>query len=494
MKKLTTTIPFVYLIFVTFWLRLVNLGYSNYQGDEIKALYRPADGQNLIEFLFSQRKGPIQFLVTYLMRIFNPSYDNEFLMRLPFAIAGILAVFFFYKFVQLQFGQKIALYSSLFLSVNGLFVAFARIVQYQSFVILFSILTLYFLSLATKYNHWRIYGLYLGICFWGLSIYAHYDGIFIAPFVFYLICKWYINSNSLSNNKDFKHLVLAMFLLLLSLLIFYIPFFLSVSEDTKEYWAARISKQATSSSLIFMNYNTSVVFYIYILLGVLSLFRIRENFTVLLWLLFPMLSLETFVGNAGTHIFTYVLPFCILNSFGIEVIQGFIDKKIPSQSKFINIAFLNIIFVSTFLFSHILFVDNTREYPWESKRVLGWEFKRLTRKNIFGFPYYRHWEKIGMYLKTTGGNGYFFTNEKPSITRYYIPKEFKNLEEEVYDTKDSPEVIYLIYIQRPQSHRDKILDKEHSYWKQRYQPVKTFFNRGREVATIYRIPAQEIKN
>lgn len=95
MPKFKTIIPLIYLIFVTLWLRLSNLGYSNYQGDEIKALYLPQLGENLLDFLLRQRKGPIQFLVTYGMRIFNPSYDNELLMRLPFALAGILAIYFF---------------------------------------------------------------------------------------------------------------------------------------------------------------------------------------------------------------------------------------------------------------------------------------------------------------------------------------------------------------------------------------------------------------
>jgi len=95
MRKLIKAFPLIYLIFVTLWLRLINLGYSDYQGDEIKALYRPEAGQGISEFLFSQRKGPIQFFVTYIIKIFNPNYDNEFFVRLPFAVAGILAVYFF---------------------------------------------------------------------------------------------------------------------------------------------------------------------------------------------------------------------------------------------------------------------------------------------------------------------------------------------------------------------------------------------------------------
>ncbi|MCX7596549.1 MAG: glycosyltransferase family 39 protein [Fischerella sp.] len=489
MKKVKNIIPLIYLGFVTFWLRLINLGYSNYQGDEIKALYRPQAGQSMIDFLLNQRKGPIQFLITYTMSLINPEYDNELIIRLPFAIAGIFAIYFFYKIVRLEFGKNIALYSSLFIAVNGLFVAFSRIVQYQSFVILFSLLCLYFLSLSTKYEKWRLYGLYLGMSCWGISILAHYDGIFIAPFVFYLIYQWYINGKSSQNKNQLLHLICAISVLLLSIAIFYIPFFFSLSESTKTYWAERISKQSVSSTRTFMTYNPLFIIYLYALLGLLGLFRIKKNFSIVLWLLFPLLSLETLVGNPGTHIYTYVLPFSILMAFGLELCQLFIVKKLIGKAKYINIffgVFGILIFVFLFIISHLLFIDNRKEYPWENKSFLFLEFKKQSGQSLFGFPYYRHWEKIRLYLKSTDSKGYFITNENKSITRYYIPVEFKNLELHPYDPKQ-PGDIYVIYIKNPQNINRKILDKEQSYWEALYQPVKTFSNNGRVVATIYRL-------
>ena len=134
--------------FVAFLLRFINLGYSDYQGDEIKAFFLPISGQNAFEFLLDQRKGPVQFLITAFLKIFNPSYDNQLLMRLPFALAGTLAVYFFYKLINIHFGKKIAFYSSFFIATNGFFIAFSRIVQYQSFVIFFAILALYCFTLA----------------------------------------------------------------------------------------------------------------------------------------------------------------------------------------------------------------------------------------------------------------------------------------------------------------------------------------------------------
>ncbi|WP_315790159.1 ArnT family glycosyltransferase [Fischerella sp. JS2] len=490
MKKVSNILPVICLIFVSLWLRLINLGYSNYQGDEIKALYRPQVGQNMIDFLLNQRKGPIQFLITYIMSIFNPEYDNEFLLRLPFAIAGTLAIYFFYKFVKLEFGKKVALYSSLLIAINGLFVALTRIVQYQSLVILFSVLALYLISLSTKFAKWRIYGLYLGMFCWGISILAHYDGIFIMPFVIYLIYRWYIDFEPTQRNQQLLHLYLVGIILLVLVSIFYLPFFFSISESTKTYWLERISKQKVSSTRTFMTYNPLFIIYLYAVLGLLGLWKIKENFSVVLWFLFPLLALETLVSNPGTHIYTYILPFSVLMAFGLEVFQAFIFNKFPAKSQYINNLCLSVIYVSLFFLSHVLFIDNKKEYPWENKRFLFLELKRQSRQSLFGFPYYRHWEKVGLFLENTSRNGYFITNEKKSITRYYIPTNYKNIELYSYDDK-VPGDIYIIFIQNPQNGNKKILNKDQSFWEERYRPVKSFSNYGRVVTTIYRLSSAD---
>jgi len=84
-KERPYLIPLACLILVTVWMRIANLGYSDYQGDEIKALATPLSGESLGEFLLEQRKGPVQFLVTYGIQLAHPSLSNQFLTRLPFA-------------------------------------------------------------------------------------------------------------------------------------------------------------------------------------------------------------------------------------------------------------------------------------------------------------------------------------------------------------------------------------------------------------------------
>ncbi|HOS88604.1 MAG TPA: glycosyl transferase family 39, partial [bacterium] len=99
-KHIKENLEIIVVFLLSSFLRLVNLGYSDYQGDEIKAFYLPKSGQSLRSFLIDQKKGPVQFLITYIIKFFDPLYENQFFTRLPFAIAGIFAVVFFYKFVK----------------------------------------------------------------------------------------------------------------------------------------------------------------------------------------------------------------------------------------------------------------------------------------------------------------------------------------------------------------------------------------------------------
>jgi 4-amino-4-deoxy-L-arabinose transferase-like glycosyltransferase len=330
MKEKIKYIPILYLIFITIWLRLVNLGYSDYQGDEIKALFLPASGQGLFDFLLHQRKGPTQFIITYLVYLLHPSYSNESLTRSPFALVGILTIYFFYRLVKLHYGRTVALYASLFLTVNGLFIGLMRIVQYQPFVMFFSILALYAFSLALLNENWQIKGMYLGMLFWAIALLTHYDGIYISPFILYLLYRWYSQRTYLSSRTKVKHLVLPFAGLVLLLVSYYGPFFLSAAKDSQAYWLSRatgLDQSAKSSSMVtFRIYNPLFVIYIYLALGILSLVKIKKSFPIVLWFLFPWIILEVIISDPGTHIYGYLIPATILNAFGVVGLQTITAK------------------------------------------------------------------------------------------------------------------------------------------------------------------------
>lgn len=522
---------YLLLILVSsFTLRFVNLGYSDYQGDEIKALYFPTTGQSFFQFIMDQRKGPIQFILTFLIKVFDSSYNNQFFVRLPFAIAGFLSVYFFYKFVTLHFGKKIAFYSSIFFATNGFFIAFSRIVQYQSFVILFMILSLYYLSLAVKNKGFFVKGMYLSLICWGLSLLSHYDGIFILPFMVYLLLEWFRNKK-VSKNTKIKHFIAAGLVSMFLVLVFYIPFVFSLSDATKIYWQGRItgivSQKMSSSVYLFSVYQPIYVVHIYtilfllgltfLILGLLSIHILKLKklpgfvqrffshstdhmklihnnqlmiFFLILWFLIPFLFFEVYVYIPGTHIYCYLIPCFIFLAYGLVTLESLTFKIFEyNLMQLFNI--VGVLVLSLFLFtqSFVIFVDSHKEYPWEQEKFFFWTFPQINllyHSSLFGFPYYRDWEGIREFVSSFPEIIAYVTNERQAISRYFIPLNSK---------KD--EAGFFVYVKNPQSFENNIMYDKAAYWVSHYQPVHTLTRNGNDLVRIYIMEAgtlDSIKN
>ncbi|MFZ2663939.1 MAG: glycosyltransferase family 39 protein [Patescibacteria group bacterium] len=517
-KSIKENIQLIILLFVAFVLRFINLGYSDFQGDEIKALYLPLPGQPFFEYIMDQRKGPVQFIITYLLKIVDPMYNNQFLIRLPFAIAGFLAVYFFFRFVEMHFGKKIAFYASFFMATNGFFVAFSRIVQYQSFVILFAILSLYFLSLASKNEKYNIKGIYLGLIFWALSILSHYDGVFIAPFVFYLLFKWFKDTD-ISKKQKITHFIISGVLSSFLLLSFYVPFAMFVSDKTKDYWASRItgeeSGKVSSSKYLFTVYQPIYVIHIYLMLFAMGVLFIglglsREKIhkmikvpdiisrafrgttdlmslvneeklkiaCLLLWIGLSVVAYEFIIYLPGTHIYNYILPSFIVLAFGFVAIESFVFKVFEANLvKILN--FLGVFMLFGFLTAqtYAVFVDNRKEYPWEEEKFLIWTFPKpsvVFHLSMFGFPYFRDWEGIRDFVSAHPEVDAYTTNERKSIARYYVGLE-----------KGSDTAGFYVHVKNPQSFTNDILSEKAAYWTQHYEPIHTLTRDGRDFVRIY---------
>jgi len=480
-------LPLVYLTAITLWLRLANLGYSDYQGDEIKALYPGTTSPGLVEFLLDRKKGPVQFLVTFFLHHFDADYSQRFLVRFPFAVAGVLAIFVFYRFVEFNYNRKIAIYASIFLSLNGLTIAFSRIVQYQSFVILFSILALYFLSLSVKDDRWQIRGLYAAAICWGVAILSHYDGIFIAPAAIYFLYQWYVRYQP--KNLYRSHLLYSAIVCFITVAIFYIPFFLATYESTFAYLSDRVTGDSDQNSIVlFQTYNPDIFFYLYLFLAIAVLTKFKRYGLMWLWFAFPFVAMEFVISQQRTHIYTYLLPGCILVAAGLEIVEDRTRNWVP---KWFKIAIVSATFLFASLFSHTVYIDSSREYPWESKPFLFWTLPKTHIDGLFGFPYSRHWQEIDRVLQKNSSSGYYLTNEKGTIAEFNLSPQFQRLDEDDIDDIDDRSSFtgdkFVIYIRSPQKFEDEILNKSRDYWRQHYDAIATFSNRDRVVVEIYQI-------
>jgi hypothetical protein len=185
-RLLLAQLPLIFVLLLAGYPRLVNLGIPEFQADEIRPIYLAAGVLHGHEqAIWLHRKGPTEILLPAgPMLVLGQT--NELLARLPFALAGMAIVLGGFLLCRLlfssRFGMLVALLVAGILSLDGYLIAFSRIVQYQSLVVL--------MGIAAIGCVWRFYSatpslhyLLAAALFAAMSMFAHYDGIFILPVV-----------------------------------------------------------------------------------------------------------------------------------------------------------------------------------------------------------------------------------------------------------------------------------------------------------------------
>jgi hypothetical protein len=496
----------VLLIGVSLLLRLGGLGYSNFQGDEIFTLCRFSDYESpgqFFAYLLEQRKGPVQFLITCAYSIFDPTFSSEFSLRLPFAIANLVALTCLFILVYRLFSLQIAIYASFLFAVNGIFIAFARIVQYQSFVLLGGLAGILALTLALNYEKWRISGLYVGFISAAFSLLAHFDAAFFMPPMAVLVLHWWMKFRA---QPDFPrlgiHLIAAVLIFTFLVLAFYIEYALHLGAYQLRYWENRFTGDSTNFLRLFQFYNPGPVLWLGLGWVILGLTRIRNSVSwqvLLAWLLPPLIFMALIFNDSRTHAYTYLLPLFIVAGIGIDAMISWIYSLLRGKSlQIAQTVVLSIFLIFSFL-SYELFIDHDPEYPWSPKRVLGMSLDGGSVEGTFGFPYSREWRDIGLWFESlqTPEDVIVVTNEKRQFISFYLPSRVGNrykyslphFSEEIR----APHGLYILIIERPQSWMYQLWGLNLDVWREKFVPMQDFVNEeGERVASVYFITQEQI--
>ena len=198
-------------------MRLPRLGYAEFHEDEVEVTslaVRTIGGEDYAVFL--HRKGPIQMLAP-LAGWLLAGRITEGWARLPFALASLSGVLTVTLLAHRLAGRPAGLAAGLLLALNGYFIAFGRMVQYQALI--------FFLASLAVACLWRtledgeaalIWPAALGLA---VSLLAHYDALLYLPVVAYL--AWRIWQRRPSTRPA----LLASGLLAAGLLLsFYVPY------------------------------------------------------------------------------------------------------------------------------------------------------------------------------------------------------------------------------------------------------------------------------
>ncbi len=413
------------LFLISFIPRFVQLGYSEFYGDETKTFYLdktiPAQ-----QFFLDQRKGPMQFLVVWFTEKLIGGHD-QFYTRLPFAIAGLLSVFGVYFFIKLAseyFNSKsptlTAFMCALLFSINGFFIAFSRTIQYQSFLLLFGTTSLCFVVYFLKTN--KLVWLSLSAVLLSLAFLTHYDAA-----SFFIVAAYLLITHKSIVIKPVKSLTIYILIFLMCISIFYIPYLTSgyFTSNTSNYLLKRVSGDGylPNSSLYTMWIYNPSVFWVPIVVSVLfilwqilkkplfSAFSPLEK-ALCIWLAFSFVLYGFVFSNPGTHILMYVMPVLLLSGIAISHLHTrtkFVSSYICSICVFLIFATNLVVYIPAF---------NTN-YPWQDS-IVSKQVDKNFNLFLYGFPYKRGWSDISAYFKSTQGVRGFYTNDNVTMAQYYL--------------------------------------------------------------------------
>jgi len=491
--KHSTLLVCLTILILVAGLRLPNLGYSDYHGDELKAVMVPKNPDGLWNFLLDQRKGPMQFLTSYTPYTITHDYKNEFAQRLPFALASCFSAILFFMFVKNLTSSKIAGFCASFVFLtHGFVVGFGRIAQYQNLNLLFSCGALVMYSVLRKpgltTKNLYFYSL-AGTTLWCFSILSHWDAVLILPMVIFFTFK------ALMANKKVLFINILLGLILLS--PFLLPYLGALSADSRNqtYLSARVgldlgySKIPLYKALIEL-YNPYIVLPFLLVTAAVSLVGIRNYYPIVIWFIAVFGLFELMVKNPGTHIYNFLLPIFVLSGIGIDhLIKG------HKLAKYMLFPVLATIFGFMYYQAYILFLDNHKEYPYESKTIdfLGLklnaqkisdvkpDYMRGSYIPLFGFPHARYWNEINDFINTQNIQNNeelkFISNEDKAFCDGYMDAQY-----------GTGQAYYAIGIKRPTNF---VMDYSFSNIGSK-KLVKTFKLRDETVVKIYSVQAKQI--
>lgn len=188
---------------------------------------------------FVDYKAPLQ---TYLM---VPSIAifglNEFAVRLPSAIFGILAIYVVYLLTKHLFNEKTGLLAAFILAISPWHIQFSRTALEVNLSSLLFPLGLYLFLRGLKKPKYLIYSSLV----WGLNLFSYHAAKFFLPL--FLVPLVILNLNKLKR-LGVKKLALPVTILLLFLLpSLYLSFFSSVGTRNKDLIITNLNRQQLSS-------------------------------------------------------------------------------------------------------------------------------------------------------------------------------------------------------------------------------------------------------
>ena len=419
----------VFLFLLVCGLRIFNLSYSEFQGDEGVIMVRAASiltGDNTE--LFLHQKGPVEILLPISLWGLTDTI-NEFWTRILFAWAGIISVGSVIAVARRWFGTSAGITAGYLFAIVGFSIAFSRIVQYQSLVMLWGAMAL---LMAIRYiKTEKLKDLIWSALFLAAGLLAHYDAILVAPAIGWLLIAHVIKTKRIY----WSHWMMATIVGTAVLAAFYIPFItnpnfgrtgqyllgarIGVSESTGIFsWSGPAFWQMVTlynSTYFILGLALLVIF------GIWVSFRSYRNVPAVLYFVIPFIFYLFIVVDPRTHVYTAFPGAAILGALALQTGWNWLKQRsLPATIVFATCVV--VWFAISTVYVYLIFVDHSPERvrTWAENRPAGyWKtWEEPPEFGLFGFPHQAGWRDVGASLSEDSFP--YASNEEEEITNWYM--------------------------------------------------------------------------
>lgn len=323
MSKYVPYLLFVILILGCF-LRIYKLGEKSLWIDDLNSL---RDSQSLSTAVMANHP-PLFFIILHFFRYVG---DNEFILRLPAAIFGILTILLIYKVGKLFFGTREALISAFLLSISTFHIDYSQQVRMYTVFSFFSVLSLFFLYKALKEYRKEFWaGFTLSTA---LVLYIHIFAILVVfaeviLSVIFLINQILKREKEPSIKRNFFMFVLSYIIISLLYVPWVSPRFSSLVKvaQTGLGWSKFIEAPPQLSFYITLLSDFGAgggialgIFLFFFLCGIIASVRDLEGISLLLWISLPTASVTVMsillgpvIGTNSLRYLIFILPIYLL--------------------------------------------------------------------------------------------------------------------------------------------------------------------------------------
>lgn len=215
----------VIVILIAGVFRLPDLGYSEFQGDEARAILKAAAlVQGHEEALFLYRKGPTEIVVTAIGYSLTGQL-TEASSRLPYTLAGMLLPIVLFLIGWRLNSPLAGWLAGLFIALDGHFVGYARVAQYNTIDQLMSLVSLLVGIRLLQRPRTIAPSLLLIALYMGVGLLSHYEVAQTALPL--LLILWALWRQGVKGATMVRGIGGAIAVGIVTLLVFYVPFFLN---------------------------------------------------------------------------------------------------------------------------------------------------------------------------------------------------------------------------------------------------------------------------